>query len=149
MNWPGLTAKYADYAPTFPEQKRTTAQQAGLNYEAAVLRRLKSLHTRVEDHPWLYYKSPRASGVCQPDALVWLDEKHLLVVEVKLTWVRGARDKLLKFYGPILSVIYPDVEISYLQVYKNAKRGCHKRTVSLYELETIKPGAYKECHHIQ
>lgn len=141
-------ARYADYAPVFPEQPRTAAQRSGLRYEAAVIKRLQSLHTRVEDHPWLYYKATGKSGICQPDAFVWLSSHHLLIVEVKLTWVRNARAKLLDFYGPIVQKVHPTSELSYLQVYKNTKNGAHKRTLTLYELETIQPGAYRECHHL-
>lgn len=140
-----LSARYADYVPVFPERQHTSAQRAGLKFEKDVIRRLQLLHTRVVPGPWLYYKAGRSSGVCQPDALVWLDEKLLCVVECKLSWVRGARLKLLTFYGPILQAIHPDVELCYLQVYKNARKGCHKRKLTLYELDKLKKGQYKEC----
>ncbi len=143
-----ITAKYADYIPVFEDRKRTAAQRAGLAYERAVVRRLQSLYEKVEHGPWLYYKTPKTSGVCQPDAHVWLKPNHLCIVECKLTWQRPARLKLLTFYGPIVQAIYPDVELSYLQVYKNYKKGCHKRILSLYELETIRPGDYRECRNL-
>ncbi len=143
-----IDARYATYVPDFPEQERTHAQRSGLAYEAAVIKRLRALHPKVEAHPWLYYKIPGKSGICQPDALVWLDQHRLLLVEVKLSWVRGARSKLLDFYGPIVQHIHPKADLSYLQVYKNTKRGAHKRTLSLYELETIANGAYRECQHL-
>ncbi len=140
-----ILARYADYVPEFPERSQTSAQKSGLAFERNVIKRLQSLHEKVEPGPWLYYKAGRLSGICQPDALVWLSENLLCVVECKLSWVRGARDKLLRFYGPIVSAIHKDVDLCYLQVYKNARRGCHKRSVSLYELENLKPGVYKEC----
>lgn len=145
-----LIAKYADYVPQFEKRKRTSAQQAGLNFERAVVNRLQSLYTKVEHGPWLYYNAGRgASGICQPDALVWLPDNRLCIVECKLTWVRGAREKLLKFYGPIVQAIHRDAELCYLQAYRNPKKGCHKRTVSLYTLEDeLKPGVYKECHAV-
>lgn len=141
-----LTVRYADYVPVFPDRTLSAAQKAGLKFERNVVRRLDLLHERVQKGPWFYYQSPAASGICQPDALVWLAPTHILVVEVKLTWVRAAREKLLKFYGPIVQAAHPRAELSYLQVYRNYKKGCHKRTVSLYELESIPCGAYKECH---
>ncbi len=143
-----LLARYVDYPPEFPERAQTSAQKAGLAFEKAVIRRLQSLHTRVEPGPWLYYKVRGFSGICQPDALVWLDEKLLCVVECKLSWMRGAREKLLKFYGPIVSTIHKDVDLCYLQVYKNSRKGAHKRTLTLYDLPTLTAGQYKECHHL-
>lgn len=143
-----LEARYATYAPDFPEQVRTHAQKSGIAYEAAVIKRLRMLHPTMTAHPWLYYKIVGKSGICQPDALVWLDQNHLLIVEVKLSWVRGVRSKLLDFYGPIVQHIHPNVDLSYLQVYKNTKPGAHKRRLSLYELDTITKGAYKECQHL-
>ena len=140
-----LSARYADYAPDFPEREHTRAQKAGLTFEKNVIKHLKNLHTRVVPGPWLYYQAGRKSGVCQPDALVWLDEKLLCIVECKLSWVRDARQKLLTFYGPILQAIHPDVELCYLQVYKNARKGCHKRKLTLYELDKLTKGQYKEC----
>lgn len=140
-----VSAKYADYVPEFQECERTSAQKAGLKFEKDVIQRLQSLYTRVEPHPWLYYKTYKTSGVCQPDALIWLDENLLCIMECKLSWMRMARSKLLNFYGPIVQSIYPNTELCYLQIYKNWRKGCHKRTLSLYELDKLKAGQYKEC----
>lgn len=142
-----LTARYASYAPVFPDQHHTNAQKAGLKYERNVMRRLGALHT-TEVGPWLLYSSAGRSSVCQPDGLVWLSEKLLCIVEIKLSWQREVRRKLMKFYGPLVQCIHPGVELTYLQVYKTYRKGCHKKTVSLYELETLKAGAYKECQAI-
>jgi hypothetical protein len=141
-----LTARYAEFVPVFADQKRTAAQKAGLRYEAAVLKRLDLLYEKVEKGPWIYYSTGGRGHICQPDGLVWLRPDLICVVEVKLTWVKGAREKLLKFYGPIVGALHPRVDLCFLQAYKNPKKGCHKRTVSLYELETMQPGSYKESH---
>jgi len=143
-----LAAKYADYPPDFPPQKRTAAQQAGITYEKAVMRRLQSLHTRVEPGPWLHYTTNRKSNVCQPDALIWLDETKLLIVECKLTWIRAVRSKLLQFYGPIVQAIHPAADLCYLQIYKHARPDSHKRKINIYDLADIPVGAYKECQHL-
>ncbi len=144
-----VEARYATYVPDFPEQERTHAQRSGLAYEAAVLKRLKSLYPKVEAQPWLYYRpAGQRGGICQPDALVWLPDNRLMIVEIKLTWVRSARSKLLDFYGPVVQIIHPTKDLCYLQVYKNTKKGAHKRSLSFYELETIANGAYRECHHL-
>jgi hypothetical protein len=140
-----VTARYADYIPQFPKQKRTKAQQAGLSFERAVHKRLVALYTRVEVSPWLYFKTPKRTGICQPDALIWLTDEHVCIVEVKLSWMAPARKKLLEFYGPIVQAIYPYAKISYLQIYKNAKAACHKKPLSIYKLEEIPMTKYKEC----
>jgi len=143
-----VVARYADYVPQFPKQKRTKAQQAGISFERAVQKRLTFLYPKVESSPWLHFKTPRRSGVCQPDALIWLSDNHICIVEVKLSWMRPARKKLLEFYGPIVQAIYPDATLSYLQVYKNAKSSSHKKPLSIYKLEEIPPTKYKECQWI-
>lgn len=143
-----LTAKYADYDPEFPPQEMNSAQKAGIKFEKAVARRLSILHENVKVGPWLVYNGRLKKGICQPDILVWLNKNLLCVVECKLSWKRAARGKLVNFYGPILQAIHPDVKLCYLQVYKNSRRGCHKRTLLLSELETLKPGQYKECQHL-
>lgn len=140
-----ITAKYATYIPEFPAQERTAAQRAGISFERAVVRRLKALHNKVEPGPWLYYQAGKQSGICQPDALVWLSDDHLLVVEAKLSWVRSARKKLMEFYRPIVAAIYPKATLSCLQIYKNTNKAAHKKPVSIYELGKIPANKYREC----
>ena len=143
----GLTfVKYAETEPFFPDQKRTAAQKAGLRYEASVVKRLKALYKDVRAGPWILYKAANMSGICQPDALVWINSKLLVVVEVKLSRQQTARDKLLHFYGPLVERLHPNVDLAYLQIYKNVRKGAHKRTVPFYGLdETLRAGRYKEC----
>ena len=143
---PQLTAKYATYIPDFPKVERTAAQLRGLAFEAAVKKRLKILHRKTEPGPWLYYSAPSKSGVCQPDVLVWLSDDHILIVEAKLSWRRTARKKLMEFYLPIVQVLYPKASLSCLQIYKNGHKSAHKKPISIYDLATIKPGKYRECH---
>jgi len=142
---PPLRAQYASYAPTFVEQQRTAAQKEGLRYEAAVLRKLKLACPKMKPGPWLYYRAANKSGVCQPDALLWLGPNLLCIVEVKLTHKYQAREKLLHFYGPVVQAIHPDVQICYMQIYKRASNRSHKRTLSIYDLDKHKAGVYREC----
>lgn len=140
-----VVARYADYVPDFKKTKRTAAQQAGLSFEKAVLKKLTAIYGKVEASPWLYYKTPKRSGICQPDALLWLADDHICIVEIKLSWMRPARQKLLQFYGPVVEAIHKDVKLSYLQIYKNAKPASHKKALSIYALDAIPLGKYKEC----
>ncbi len=142
-----VVARYAT-APNFLERPKTAAQRAGLRYEAQVIAKATEYVEKLEPGPWLYYKADRCSGICQPDALAWLTPSHICIIEVKLTWQRPARAKLREFYGPVVQAIYPDVQLSYLQVYKNWKSGCHKTAIRLDELTSIKEGSYKECQYL-
>ena len=140
-----VIGRYADYVPEFERGQRTTAQQSGISFEKAVLKKLTSIYGKVEPSPWLYYKTPKRSGICQPDALLWLNDTHLCVVEIKLSWMRPVRQKLMTFYGPVVQAIHPTATLSYLQVYKNAKSDSHKKSLSIYKLDEIPMGKYKEC----
>ena len=144
---PLLIAKYADYAPNFPEQKRTAAQLAGLRYEAKVLKQLAQLYPKVEASPWLYYKTAKTSGVCQPDGLIWITPGLLCIVEIKLSRQASVRSKLVNFYGAILQAIHPSASLCYLQIYKHTKRNALKRKLSFFKLDEIKQGTYRECQH--
>jgi len=143
-----LFASYAKFVPDFGISTPTAAQRAGISFEKAVQKKLAFLYPRVEPGPWLYYKTEKTANVCQPDALVWLAENKVCIVECKLTWQAAARSKLLSLYGPVVQLVYPQVEVCYLQVYKNAKPGAHKRPLSLYGLDNLKTGKYKECQWI-
>ena len=145
---PPISARLLDEAPAFPgEAAPTVAQLAGLRYERRVVSALEKLYEQVIPGPWIAYRSRQKSGLCQPDALVWLDNSRLLLVEVKLSWQRTARQKLMDLYGPLVQEIYKPDEISYVQIYKNWKRGAHKKPLNFYELDAnFKKGKYKECH---
>jgi hypothetical protein len=143
-----LTARYADYAPEFPKRKRTAAQQAGLNYEKALMKRLKFLYPKLEIGPWLYFHCPTRSGICQPDGMLWLTDNRLLIIECKLTHKPAARKKLMDFYFPVVAAIHPKATISCVQVFKNISRGSHKKLLTIYELAKSKPNTYKESQWI-
>lgn len=59
--------------------------------------------------------------------------------------MRPVRQKLMQFYGPVVGAIYKDVKLSYLQIYKNAKPASHKKALSIYKLDELVAGKYKEC----
>jgi hypothetical protein len=139
------SASFTMSAPVFPAQMRTAAMRAGLRYERAILRKLKLMYPGTKTSPWILYKSPGKSGICQPDALVLLPSNHIILIEIKLSRMAPVRQKLMKFYGPLVQLLYPSCTISYLQIYKNARRGAHKRPVSFFDLENLKPGVYREC----
>ena len=141
------SAAYATKVPIFEPQQHTAAQLRGLAFEAAVKKRLKNIYAKSKAGPWLnYVTANNRSSICQPDMLIWLSDTHILIIEAKLTWQRKAREKLMNFYKPLIECIHPDATISCLQIFKNTKKAAHKRPLSIYNLDTIKPGTYRECH---
>lgn len=147
---PPISCDYAKYAPVFAEQRKTGAQLAGGRYERQIIKRLSETfnHLTVEDHPWLVYKCPAKQGICQPDALLWTNPTHCIIVECKLTWQRGARDKLVNFYGPLVTALKPDVVTSYVQIFKHLQSGSHKRQLKFADIPYITEGTYRECHSL-
>jgi len=145
-----LKAAFAPQPPEFPDAPPPThAQQAGLNYERAVIKKLTKLFDKVQPHPWIVYSASNCRGICQPDALVLLPDDHLLIVEIKLSHVREARNKLVHFYKPLVEYLYPTKTVTCLQIYKNSRRYAHKHPLNIYSLEdTLKKGRYHECHFV-
>lgn len=152
-----IRASLCQTPPTFAPEKRTSAQLAGLRYEARVLSTVSKLYTKdgtkVVEKPWVVYRTAGRSGLCQPDFLIETTDgctgrPHVIVVEVKLSWIASARSKLVNFYGPIVQALYPDATLSYVQIYRNERGRVHKRKLQIYDLLTIKAGKYRECQHL-
>jgi hypothetical protein len=132
-------------APVFPKQKHTAQQLAGLRYEKRALRRLASLYN-LEKSPWLSYISGNREGICQPDGIITLAPDHLLVVEIKLSHVCAARQKLRDFYRPLVAALNPGCRVSTIQIFRNPSSRAHKTLLSHNDLDKINPGTYRECH---
>lgn len=145
-----VKAAFAAQAPEFPDAlPPTRAQQAGLNYEKAVIKKLLKLFGKVQVHPWIVYSAANCRGICQPDALVLLSDNHIVIVEIKLSHVRNARNKLLHFYKPLIEYLYPTKTVTCLQIYKNTRKYAHKKPLNIYSLETtLKKGKYNECQFV-
>jgi len=45
----------------------------------------------------------------------------------------------------VVAAIHKDATLSYLQIYKNAKTASHKKALSIYGLDAMPQGKYKEC----
>lgn len=139
-----LQASYAAYTPVFEKTPPTNAQRAGLRYERQVVSVLQKLYPKSEFHKWIAYKAANKQGICQPDGLLWLPDNKLVVVEIKLTHVRKAREKLIHFYGRLVEYLHPNQKICYVQIYKNWRPACHKNPLTVDTLSEIKAGQYKE-----
>lgn len=89
--------------PPRPLPKPTTLQQKqGLRYEKNVVKALRARGFDLEHNPWFEH----THGVCCPDIIVYeLSQNRAIVIEVKLTFVPEALDKLRTLYCPIVAEV--------------------------------------------
>lgn len=86
------------------------AAKLGLAFERRVGREL-SQHVaagriaKVEHNPWFNYTDKGGVGFCCPDFLL-LTDFGLTIVEVKLTWVAEAAEKLRLLYTPVVAHVF-------------------------------------------
>lgn len=92
----------------WPKAKgKSLAQKDGHRYETKVAKAL-ALHVnqghfiRLERNPWFNFHDVYGTSNCAPDLLLWVDEKTVIIVEVKLTWVEVAAHKLADLYYPVI-----------------------------------------------
>lgn len=99
--------------------------KSGLAFEKKVARELVSRFKNVADvkhGAWIGYLAARRTASCaQPDVVVVPYDTSLpvLVIEVKLTFKKGALVKLHEIYGPLVQALFPLREIRLIQVCKN------------------------------
>lgn len=141
-----------DKPPTFSEQPLTEGEkrryESGLRYERRVCDALSSRYPNTLRGPWIKYRNgTQYFNFCQPDAIIF-HEGRLILVEIKLTHTRSARQKLICFYGPIVQHIYPDYTQSYVQIYKNWRPRAHKEPFDINDLLKVPEGLYRECQWI-
>jgi hypothetical protein len=143
-------AEWLVEAPKFKENIKTAAQKTGLRYEKRVQSMLKWTYGdegEVRLGPWISFKDSFGASICQPDAVVipFDKSKPVIVIEAKLSCVKGARAKLKSLYGRLVSHIL-ERKVSYVQVYKN-KVGV-ERSVDFTGFLTLRAGEYRECHYV-
>lgn len=83
---------------------------AGLRFERSVVKALRSAAPTsagfsIEHNPWFVYRDSNLTDyACCPDILIHdIDHDYIIVVEVKLTWVPNALEKLQKVYCPVVA----------------------------------------------
>ena len=104
-----LNIRYASRtSPTFIKNKGSSlAAKNGLRYERKVGRELERQRAEghfisVEHNPWFQFEDIYGASQCSPDFLIH-SENELTIVEVKLTWVDVAIQKLNDLYNPVIS----------------------------------------------
>jgi hypothetical protein len=97
-------------APCTLPRGRTSAQLKGLRYQRALGRALtRNLQgITITPEPWYEYIRQCDNGtvecnICAPDFLLEKDDTGI-VIEVKLTFVYGAIDKLTNLYVPTVAI---------------------------------------------
>jgi hypothetical protein len=111
-----------------PCGKHTSAQLRGLRYQRALgralARTLKRIDATLIPEPWYRYVSHDACNICAPDFLVEKGDSAI-VIEVKLTFVFSAIEKLTELYVPVVRKANPRL----------------KRIVPLIVTKTLTPSA--------
>ena len=88
------------------------AARLGLRYERQIKRELEHHATagnlyHVDHNPWLTFTDTCGTSLCCPDFVID-SPLGATVVEVKLTWVPVAAEKLRSLYCPVVSCILGD-----------------------------------------
>ena len=100
-----------------PRGGHTTAQLKGLRYQRALTKAFKrslSEDVTIIPEPWYQYTRKTSRGhiecnICAPDFVLTKD-LTAIVIEVKLTFVYGAIEKLLDLYVPVITAAYPNLQ---------------------------------------
>lgn len=139
-----VSAKILEAGPPWlkEDDKRSAIQQKGILYEAKAARFFSALFD-TQHNPWIEYVAARRKRAwCQPDLLVWLNDKTLLLGECKLTATKSAKKQLLKLYLPVLKFLYSNIEIRPVQFCQNLKRG-DKDNFNLVDLKDVLANKFK------
>lgn len=105
---PLFTAQRCDPIFRTPRPSRLSpAQAAGVRYEAKVRRAItalaKKIGATVEPNPWFRFVDSVGPGACSTDALLWLDQLAVIIIEVKYTWTPTAQTKMQGLYIPVVN----------------------------------------------
>ena len=127
-------------APTFIKKKLTSSQKRGLLYEKRALKIVKEVYPNL-DRKWIVYEKNDQKRLCEPDSFLILDNR-LIIFEVKLNWKAHAYWKMETLYGPLLKMIYPKLEQSYIQICRHVLGHKEKK---FYKLDNL---PQKGCIHL-
>jgi hypothetical protein len=97
--------------PYYKAHGNSLAAKNGLRYEKRVGKELEHMVKlgrlgKVEHNPWFTFVDKYGAGQCCPDFLIWDmpgDDGFVIIVEVKLTWIAEAPQKLYDLYQPVVS----------------------------------------------
>lgn len=109
----------------------TEAQRRGKRYENRVHKELLHLLAlspqihKLEHNPWFAFSAEDSEGACSPDFVLHLNSGVIVCVEVKLTWVPAALEKLEHLYCPVIRRVYNETVFP-LVIARHAAAGAPK-----------------------
>jgi hypothetical protein len=87
--------------PKYTPKASSAMAKLGLSYERKIVRDLMRSVWLVEHNPWFEFQDELGVSTCCPDIILTADSK-IIVIEVKLTWVPEAIEKLRGLYCPVV-----------------------------------------------
>lgn len=117
------------HARQMPRSRHTSAQSAGLAYERKVISALadglvlSGCGFDLSHNPWFEYNTAQGRGYCVPDAMLSMQSGEyvdtIFVIEVKLTYVPDAIEKLDSVYCPIVRKAFNSSAVVPIVICKN------------------------------
>lgn len=103
-SYPPIVSFARQTLPRKSPRPSNLAAKSGLVFERKVFAELQKSFEKVEHNPWFEYRLLNGGfGICCPDILIWDPEnKFIVVIEVKQTWIPHAISKLRGLYCPII-----------------------------------------------
>lgn len=103
-----LRASRVEQGP-FKIKASNASAKRGLQYEQRVFTALKAFVSedkffKIEHNPWFSFTDANGHNYCAPDILLHYKHSTVVIVEVKLTWVKEAEPKLEQLYCPVISL---------------------------------------------
>lgn len=115
-----LTAEFINKSPLRAIRNpgcNTAAQKAGKRFEKKLLAKLKDLPlVRVAIAPWIQYQNELKLCFCQPDAILWLPNDAIVIVEAKLAHTADAYWQLRHLYEPVIRRMNPESKVYLLEI---------------------------------
>lgn len=102
-----LRASRVEQGP-FKIKASNASAKRGLQYEQRVFTALKAFVSedkffKIEHNPWFSFTDANGHNYCAPDILLHYKHSTVVIVEVKLTWVKEAKPKLDQLYVPVIA----------------------------------------------
>ena len=137
------TVKLLEGAPHWlRESKAKGVQRKGLVYEKHVGDYLVAWlgEDRVLRGPWFEYEDASGKAWCQPDYIVLATEDEpMLIIEVKLSYRKGAKSKLRDLYEPVAKRVWKPkrgIPVKRIQVCKGLGKGFKEELIERKDVYT-------------
>lgn len=95
-------ARLASEAPHRPPRGLRGAKAKGVAFEKQLLR---ALPTSARGGVWIEYCDRNGRGYCQPDILLKVADREILILEAKYTWRLEGHVQLENLYRPVVNLM--------------------------------------------